>query len=101
MNEPKAYEKLKDMREKALAAGGEARIKKQHEKGKLTARERVELFLDDGSFTELDAFVMHDCSDFGMEQQKILGDGVITGLVLSTEDLYMFSLKILPFLVGL
>ena len=55
MNEPKAYEKLKDMREKALAAGGEARIKKQHEKGKLTARERVEL-LDDGSFTELDAF---------------------------------------------
>ncbi len=92
MSEPKAYAKLREMREQTLKAGGEVRIKKQHEKGKLTARERVELFLDDGSFTELDAFVMHDCSDFDMDKQKILGDGVITGF--GTVDgrlVYVFS----------
>ena len=72
MSEPKAYAKLREMRAETLKAGGEVRIQKQHEKGKLTARERVELFLDDGSFTELDAFVVHDCSDFDMDKQKIL-----------------------------
>ncbi len=63
----------------AERGGGEERIKKQHQAGKLTARERIELFLDPGSFVEQDKFKTHRCSDFGMESQRILGDGVVTG----------------------
>ncbi len=59
--------------------GGEARVKRQHEQGKLTARERIELFLDAGTFEEMDALVQHSCTDFGMERQRIPGDGVISG----------------------
>ena len=59
--------------------GGADRIAKQHERGKLTARERVELLLDKDSFRELDAFVEHRCVEFGLEKQKFAGDGVITG----------------------
>src|SRR5213082_2376317 len=59
--------------------GGEARLKAQHEKGKLSARERLELLLDEGSFVELDRFVVHRSTDFGLEAQKFYGDGVITG----------------------
>ncbi|MGC8826316.1 MAG: acyl-CoA carboxylase subunit beta [Anaerolineae bacterium] len=75
-------EKIRRLRElKALSGlgGGEERIRRQHEQGKLTARERLELLLDKGSFTELDRFVTHRCYDFGMERQRILGDGVVTG----------------------
>ncbi len=72
-------QRLDDLNKKALLGGGEARIKKQHEQGKLSARERVDLFLDPGSFVEIGRFVTHRCTDFGMEQQKFLGDGVITG----------------------
>ena len=67
------------MEAKAALAGGATRIAKQHEAGKLTARERLAALLDDGSFTELDRFVTHRCADFGMQEQKILGDGVVTG----------------------
>ena len=67
------------MNQRALEGGGKARIEKQHEGGKLTARERIDLLLDPGSFVEIDRFVTHRCTDFGMEQQKILGDGVVTG----------------------
>ncbi len=67
------------MEAKAALAGGAARIAKQHEAGKLTARERIEALLDEGSFVELDKFVTHRCADFGMQDQKILGDGVVTG----------------------
>ncbi len=63
----------------AALGGGEARIAKQHQAGKLTARERIAALLDDGSFVELDKFVTHRCADFGMQDQKILGDGVVTG----------------------
>jgi len=70
---------LRQLRKQALAGGGAERIKKQHEKGKLTARERIELLLDPESFRELDMFVVHRCDDFGMGKKKILGDGVITG----------------------
>ncbi|HET9597473.1 MAG TPA: acyl-CoA carboxylase subunit beta [Anaeromyxobacteraceae bacterium] len=63
----------------AERGGGEARVAKQHEAGKLTARERLELFLDPGSFVELDKFKTHRCSEFGMDRQKIPGDGVVTG----------------------
>ncbi|MCL2776839.1 MAG: methylmalonyl-CoA carboxyltransferase [Polyangiaceae bacterium] len=70
---------LDEMNENALVGGGVERIKKQHQAGKLTARERIDLFLDPGSFIELDRFVTHRCIDFGMQEQKILGDGVVTG----------------------
>jgi len=59
--------------------GGEARLKAQHEKGKLSARERLDLLLDEGSFVELDRFVVHRSTDFGLDAQKFYGDGVITG----------------------
>ena len=71
--------KLEEMNAQALLGGGEARIERQHAAGKLTARERVELLFDPGSFVEIDKFVVHRCTDFEMDEQKILGDGVITG----------------------
>jgi len=72
-------EVLEQKEKEAEAGGGEARTKKQHELGKLTARERIELLLDKNTFVELDKFVVHRCTDFGMENKKILGDGVVTG----------------------
>ncbi len=66
-------------REEAKLGGGLARIKSQHEKGKLTARERIELLVDEGSFEELDMFVKHRSTDFGVEKQRFPGDGVVTG----------------------
>jgi propionyl-CoA carboxylase beta chain len=63
----------------AEKGGGEERVQRQHAAGKLTARERIEMFLDPGSFVELDRFKTHRCTDFGMVEQKVLGDGVITG----------------------
>src|ERR1044072_5875708 len=63
----------------SLLGGGEKRIEQQHAKGKLTARERVLLLLDDGSFEELGKFVMHRSKDFGLDKEYYLGDGVITG----------------------
>lgn len=70
---------LANRREKARMGGGEKRIEKQHEKGKYSARERLEKILDDGSFEEFDMFVTHRCTDFGMEKDQPLTDGVITG----------------------
>jgi propionyl-CoA carboxylase beta subunit len=72
-------ERLDAMNARAFDAGGKERIEKQHEAGKLTARERIELLLDPGSFVESGRFVVHRCSDFGMENQRVPGDGVITG----------------------
>ena len=72
-------EALEARREKARLGGGKARIERQHEKGKLTARERVALLLDENSFEETDMFVEHRSHDFGMEKQRIPGDGVVTG----------------------
>ncbi|MBL7075667.1 methylmalonyl-CoA carboxyltransferase [candidate division KSB1 bacterium] len=72
-------EQLRELREKARMGGGKERIEKQHAKGKLTARERLDLLLDEGSFEEVDMFVAHRCTDFGLEKQKIMGDGVVTG----------------------
>ena len=70
---------LERRREIARMGGGAARIEAQHAKGKLTARERIDIFLDEGSFEEFDMFVEHRSTDFGMEKQKIAGDGVVTG----------------------
>jgi len=74
-----AIARLDEMNRRALEGGGAARVAKQHEAGKLTARERVELLLDPGSFVEIDRFVVHRCNDFDMDKSKILGDGVVTG----------------------
>lgn len=70
---------LLELREKARVAGGEKRIEKQHAQGKFTARERILMFLDEGSFEEFDMFVTHRCTNFGLEKEKYLSDGVITG----------------------
>ena len=72
-------EKLVERRAAAALGGGQRRIDAQHGKGKLTARERLALLLDEGSFEEFDAFVQHRCTNFGMEAQHIDGDGVVTG----------------------
>ncbi|MGV6806763.1 MAG: acyl-CoA carboxylase subunit beta, partial [bacterium] len=72
-------EQLEDKRERARLGGGEKRIESQHAKGKLTARERIELLLDAGSFEEWDMFVEHRCTDFDMDKSKIPGDGVVIG----------------------
>jgi propionyl-CoA carboxylase beta chain len=70
---------LLEKREKALLGGGKQRIEDQHKKGKLTARERIDLLLDEGSFEEIGMFVQHRSTDFGLEKQKFPGDGVVTG----------------------
>src|SRR5213595_1075398 len=72
-------EQLEKKREAARQGGGVKRIEAQHRKGKLTARERLELLLDEGTFEEWDMFVEHRCHDFGMDKQKVPGDGVVTG----------------------
>ncbi len=72
-------ERLSELRARSRLGGGQARIDKQHDKGKLTARERLDLLLDPDSFVEFDAFVVHRSSDFGLQDQRILGDGVVTG----------------------
>jgi len=71
--------KLEEKREAARQGGGERRVAAQHAKGKLTARERIDLLLDENSFEEWDMFVEHRCSDFGMDAQAVPGDGVVTG----------------------
>ncbi|MEQ9099582.1 MAG: acyl-CoA carboxylase subunit beta [Imperialibacter sp.] len=73
------FSRLQELNEQALLGGGEGRIARQHEKGKLTARERVELLMDEGTFEEIGKLVVHRSSDFGLDKEKYLGDGVVTG----------------------
>src|SRR4030066_1850036 len=70
---------LEKRRVEASLGGGQERNEKQHKDGKLTARERIDLLLDQGTFVELDRFVTHRCTDFEMEKKKFFGDGVVTG----------------------
>jgi propionyl-CoA carboxylase beta chain len=92
MGSNEKVERLLKLREEALKGGGEARIEKQHEKGKLTARERIDLLVDKGSFEEIDAFVTHRSSAFGLDKQKFLGDGVVTGIGnIHGRPVYVFS----------
>ncbi len=79
MSNQDKIKKLIDLRTEAKLGGGQKRIDSQHAKGKMTARERIEMLLDDGSFEEFDMFVTHRCVNFGMEKTKFLGDGVVTG----------------------
>ena len=83
---------LEELNRKAEKGGGDARIEKQHSVGKLTARERIELLLEKGSFIELDKLVTHRCTDFGMEKQKFAGDGVVTGYgMIGKRLVYVFA----------
>jgi len=88
----KKFEELEKKNKESLLGGGEARIQQQHNKGKLTARERIHLLLDEGSFEELGQFVMHRCKDFGLDKEYYLGDGVITGYgTVNGRLVYIFS----------
>jgi propionyl-CoA carboxylase beta chain len=85
-------QQLEALRREAELGGGEDRLKAQHERGKLSARERLDLLLDEGSFVELDRFVTHRATTFGLEQQKFLGDGVVTGYgTIHGRLVYVFS----------
>jgi propionyl-CoA carboxylase beta chain len=79
MKSKELLEKLEQKNRQAMEGGGPDRIKKQHESGKLTARERIDRLLDNGTFVEFDRFKAHRCTDFGMEHKQIPGDGVVTG----------------------
>lgn len=92
MSQNEKAERLLNLRKEILKGGGEARIQRQHDKGKLTARERVDLLLDKDSFEEIDAFVTHRSKAFGLDEQKFLGDGVITGFgKIEGRPVYVFS----------
>ncbi|HKK85483.1 MAG TPA: acyl-CoA carboxylase subunit beta [Roseovarius sp.] len=85
-------QELEGRRTEARLGGGERRIDAQHSKGKLTARERIDLLLDEGSFEEFDMFVAHRCTDFGMEENRPYGDGVVTGWgTINGRQVYVFS----------
>jgi acetyl-CoA carboxylase carboxyltransferase component len=90
-SDPK-IEKLKKLKREAKLGGGQQRIDRQHAKGKLTARERLDLLLDEDSFQELDVFVTHHCTDFGMETSKPLGDSLVAGWgTIDGRLVYVFS----------
>ncbi len=92
MSNQEKINKLISLRAEARLGGGEKRIEAQHAKGKLTARERIDILLDEGSFEEFDMFVTHRCTNFGMEDKKILGDGVVTGHgTIDGRVVYVFS----------
>ncbi len=86
------FDELKRRLAEADAAGGPEKVAKQHESGKMTARERVLQLLDDGSFEEMDKFVSHRCTDFGMEKLKVPGEGVVTGFGrINGRGVYVFA----------
>lgn len=92
MENQEKVKNLIELRAQAKLGGGEKRIASQHAKGKFTARERLEMLLDEGSFEELDMFVTHRCNNFGLEKEKYLGDGVITGHgTIDGRTVYVFA----------
>jgi propionyl-CoA carboxylase beta chain len=92
MTDNPKIQRLRKLKAQARLGGGEERIERQHAKGRLTARERLDLLLDKGSFREIDTFVQHRTTDFGLEQRKILGDSVVTGWgTINGNLVYVFS----------
>lgn len=92
MSENSKLHHLRTLKAQARLGGGIERIEAQHKKGRLTARERIDLLLDPGSFRELDALAFHRCHDFGLDQQRFLGDGVVTGWgTIEGRPVYLFS----------
>jgi len=90
--EKKIYSKLQEKRKKSLEGGGEKRVENQHKKGKLTARERVELLVDENSFVELDSLVTHQSTKFNLENNKPLGDGVVIGhATIAERQVFIYS----------
>ena len=89
---PPLFKTLEDRRYKSAQGGGKQKIEAQHKKGKLTARERIQILVDPKSFVELDAFVVHQCNDFGLKKKKILGDGVVTGwATINGRTVYLYA----------
>ena len=94
--------KLEEKSRQALEGGGAKRIEKQHQEGKLTARERIDLLLDKETFVEVDRFKVHRCADYGMEKNKILGDGVVTGYgLIQGRQVFVFAQDFTSFGVSL
>jgi propionyl-CoA carboxylase beta chain len=92
MSDDSKIQHLRELKAQSLLGGGQERIEAQHQRSRLTARERLDMLLDRGSFREVDAFVMHRTQDFGLDQQKYLGDSVVTGWGTINERLvYVFS----------
>ncbi|MFH1905975.1 MAG: acyl-CoA carboxylase subunit beta, partial [Chloroflexota bacterium] len=92
MSNHKRIERLRELKAKSRLGGGEERIAAQHKKGRLTARERIDLLLDKGSFRETDAFVQHRTHDFGLDEQRFLSDSVVTGWgTIDGRLVYVFS----------
>ena len=79
MNREEIYARFEELDKRASLGGGVDKIEKQHASGRMTARERIDMLLDKGTFNELDKFVTHRCTNFGMEKKQYLGDGVVTG----------------------
>jgi propionyl-CoA carboxylase beta chain len=91
-NREQRVKELRALKKEALLGGGKDKIASQHKRGKYTARERVEKLVDPGTFVELDTFVVHRSTDFGMGDKKVLGDGVVTGYGrIDGRLVYLFS----------
>lgn len=91
-NDNKKIQDLRDLKAESNLGGGQERIEAQHKRGRLTARERIDLLLDRGSFREVDSFAVHRTADFGLDNQKYLGDGVVTGWgTIDGRLVYIFS----------
>ncbi len=92
MSDDSKIQHLRELKAQSLLGGGQERIEAQHQRGRLTARERLDLLLDRGSFREVDSFVVHRTQDFGLDQQKYLGDSVVTGWgTINGRLVYVFS----------